>query len=58
MKRAMIQALAFLFPPLVVRVIGTKRQWYVNLALTACLYFPGSLHAISLASRRTSPAGR
>jgi uncharacterized membrane protein YqaE (UPF0057 family) len=52
MKTIGLRILAVLAPPLVVRVIGTKRQFGMNLALTACMYIPGSLHALYIACQQ------
>lgn len=48
-----MKILAVLFPPLVVLFIRkSKMQWYLNLALTACLYIPGSIHALYVVCSR------
>lgn len=45
---------AVLFPPLTVRVVGTREDWIVNLAFTLCFYFPGSVHALYVVNREAA----
>lgn len=51
--RTLRKILAVLFPPLVVLAYGTKREWYINLALTLLFYIPGSIHALMIVTQRT-----
>lgn len=51
MKRTLQKIVAVTLPPFACIAWGTKRDLYVNWALTACLYIPGSVHALYVVCR-------
>lgn len=58
MNRTLLKFVAVIAPALVIVFIGDRREKLICWALTCCLYFPGSIYALSVACQRGLSAGK